>query len=967
MTYANAYGTLTILIVGYCVNCVYDSIEVSTLDKYEYKIRSEEIKALIGRKKYTEAMEIADMIDWRRVKNVNMLCTVSDLYKLNRRYEESREILLLAYERHPGGRMIIYSLCELSIKLDDVVRAVEYYKEFVQTAPRDNGRYVLQYKLYEAQEVTLEERIAVLEELKRREYREKWAYELAYLYHRIGLSTKCVEECDELILWFGEGKYVIKAMELKMLHTPLSPEQLKKYKKSKGNTVPVVQVPEKEDDELDIQVQPVNVGEYATINLQKELAESMKEVLAQETTPIEAQPTIEYSALGTGYQTDEFRNYETDTGEFQNYAAGSDTDEFAVYGVESQTDEFTSYGVGSETEEFQKYEEETGTDEYEEYITEPQTEEKDNDISTFQKERQQEFQELELDGPGDFTREILSNLLQGTEEADTVPAEEIEDVKLDIGNVEEVPDAEEIFFEDTDTIEIPQTVYGNKTVVEKVKNVSGDISGNMTMPSAETMSREKNENFDSLLSQEYDGQISLALSAGDTVEKQITGQMSIEDILLEWERMKKENEEKRAEAVRQRVKEQTGEIFAQFDESTKQGILAELDAIAEDSIEKEKKGFTKEEEKKLEKVVDMEEDLPEVEELEEIEETTPTESFSEETRKAVNKAAERMEKEPDNRENVMETEEEMQSVPVRSEEKLEKETEQETKPSDNHESLEAETVSERKKPEPLRETEKNIKNEPEKKTEKSYRPMTAEEKKLFGPFIQTKTTKNQILDTLDNISLASCTGNVILTGEPGMGSIKLAKNIIREIQMTDSNFSGKMAKITGQALNRKDLQKTFEKLSNGALIVEGAANLKESVIQSMTKLLEQDKQGIIVILEDTKINMNKMLDNYKLLERNFNLRIDVEALDNDSLVLFAKKYAYEKEYTIDELGVLALYTRIAELQTSEHSVTTKEVKEIVDEAIYHADKKNMGHFMDVLFGKRYDDDDMIVLREKDFV
>lgn len=200
-----------------------------------------------------------------------------------------------------------------------------------------------------------------------------------------------------------------------------------------------------------------------------------------------------------------------------------------------------------------------------------------------------------------------------------------------------------------------------------------------------------------------------------------------------------------------------------------------------------------------------------------------------------------------------------------------------------------------------------------------------------------------------------------------MGSIKLAKNIIREIQMTDSNFSGKMAKITGQALNRKDLQKTFEKLSNGALIVEGAANLKESVIQSMTKLLEQDKQGIIVILEDTKINMNKMLDNYKLLERNFNLRIDVEALDNDSLVLFAKKYAYEKEYTIDELGVLALYTRIAELQTSEHSVTTKEVKEIVDEAIYHADKKNMGHFMDVLFGKRYDDDDMIVLREKDFV
>ena len=217
------------------------------MDKYEYKVRSEEIKDLIGKKKFAEAMKIADTIDWRRVKSVNMLCTISDLYKLNRRYEESREILQMAYEKHPGGRMIVYSLCELSIKLDDVVAAVEYYKEFVQIAPRDNGRYVLQYKLYEAQEVSLEERIAVLEELKHREYREKWAYELAYLYHRIGLSTKCVEECDELILWFGEGKYVTKAMELKMLHAPLSEEQQKKYKKSKGSLPKQEAVSQEED------------------------------------------------------------------------------------------------------------------------------------------------------------------------------------------------------------------------------------------------------------------------------------------------------------------------------------------------------------------------------------------------------------------------------------------------------------------------------------------------------------------------------------------------------------------------------------------------------------------------------------------------------------------------------------------------------------------------------------------------
>ena len=194
------------------------------MDKYEYKVRSEEIKELIARREYVQAAEIADTIDWRRVKSVMMLCTISDLYKINRRFEDSRDLLLLAYDRHPGGRSIVYALCELSIKMGELPQAVEYCKEFVQIAPKDSGRYILQYKIYEAQEVSLEERIAVLEELKKRDYIEKWAYELAYLYHRIGLASKCVDECDEMIVWFGDGKYVIKAMELKMLHQPLTPE-----------------------------------------------------------------------------------------------------------------------------------------------------------------------------------------------------------------------------------------------------------------------------------------------------------------------------------------------------------------------------------------------------------------------------------------------------------------------------------------------------------------------------------------------------------------------------------------------------------------------------------------------------------------------------------------------------------------------------------------------------------------------
>lgn len=1098
---------------AFCVHELHN--EVNTLDKYEYKIRSEEIKTLIGRKKYAEAMEIADTIDWRKVKNVNMLCTVSDLYKLSRRYEESREILLLAYERYPGGRMIIYSLCELCIKLDDVVHAVEYYKEFVQTAPRDNGRYVLQYKLYEAQDVTLEERIAVLEELKRREYREKWAYELAYLYHRIGLGTKCVEECDELILWFGEGKYVTKAMELKMLHAPLSEEQQKKYNKSKGITTPPAPVPVQtepvgETDDLDIQVKPVNVGEYATINLQRELAESMKEVLGEEEQQPVAEATIEYAAVEndydhqyhTDYTTDEIRYFQTEleNNELEIYEEDYQTDEFDEEEVrELQRGQYDDQSVASydhygrvqpqnygpaqplkykgmqsqsvQVDQPQSYEEIQPQDYENDWVQDYDTIQfqdyepaRPQDYTQMQLQQQpqetihsQIYQEmppqetarprsfghaqsqvfvnpqpqnylkaqparqaeLSMEGPGEFTREILTNLLQDTEE------EQPEYTGKD--SYIPKPEQQEVFFEDPDTMElsvppleeeparvvqmsrtaeipkiirsgeeesrsrvrshrkeltekdsvdmggqeidetiVADTIHTAKAGPESIpteakgesvqkpepeqRELSEEQKEPVPQKSAEKTMKQKKNQYEDLLAQENDGQICLAVSSGGEIERQITGQMSIGDILLEWEKMKKENEEQRAEAVRQRVKEQTGEIFSQFDASTKEGILAELDALAEETKRRETNQKSAEKEQTTDSASEPAEPLPEVEELEEIEEISATQRFSEEEKDAVNQVLDEQvpEESAEGSQSISETEE----IPEKQQER----EETEKKPAEHKEEK---NVSGK----PV----KNSKTEKVQKTDKVQRTMTPEEKKLFGPFIQTRSTKDQILDTLDNISLASYTGNVILTGEAGMGSIKLAKNMIKEIQMTDSNFSGRMAKITGQALNNKDMEKTFSKLSNGALIVEGAGELKETAIKSMVKLLEQEEQGIIVILEDTKINMNKLLDNYKVLHQNFNLRIDIEALDNNSLVLFAKKYALEREYAMDELGELALHTRISELQTSEHSVTTKEVKEIVDEAIHHAGRKNVSHFMDVLLGKRYDDEDMIILREKDFV
>ena len=479
--------------------------------------------------------------------------------------------------------------------------------------------------------------------------------------------------------------------------------------------------------------------------------------------------------------------------------------------------------------------------------------------------------------------------------------------------------AEEVFFEDTDTIDMPKEKPEPRVIkMTHTSEIPTLIQAKQpsVLVSAETMAHQENKQFDKILSQEYDGQISLAVPEQEPVEKQITGQMSIEDILQEWERMKRENQQKHAEDIKKKVKAQTSEMFSEFDAATRSGILSQLDSMAEESIQKE---TGHRQEKPAE--------LPEEDKIEEI----PV--AAEESAGTDNKAPE-IDEETDEADN-----------------KKRQIAEETTGVEDGTSAADEETPDVKEEPAP----------------ERKIRPMTSEEKKLFGSFIQTRSTRDQIVDALDRVSLASYAGNILLTGEPGMDSVKLARNLIKEVQITDSNFAGRMAKITGKAVNGKDRETTVRKLANGALIIEKAGELKTGTIKGMTKLLEQEKQGIIVILEDTKININNLLDNHKELHQNFDIRIDIEAMDNDSLVSFARRYALEKEYAIDELGVLALYTRISELQTSEHSVTTKEVKELVDEAIHHACKKNISHFMDILLGKRYDEEDMIILREKDFL
>ncbi|MBO5160722.1 MAG: hypothetical protein J6B69_00765 [Lachnospiraceae bacterium] len=957
------------------------------MDKSEYKLRAEEIKDLISRGEYAQAAEIADTIDWRRVKSVMMLCTISDLYKINRRYEDARDMLLLAYERRPGGRTICYSLCELSIKMEEYVQAIEYYKEFVQVAPKDPGRYILQYKLYEAQDVSLEERIAVLEELKKRDYREKWAYELAYLYHRVGLAARCVEECDELILWFGEGKYVIKAMELKMLHQPLTPEQQEKY--DHRFDAPGSHIPSQNS---------VQDNEYSG-------NESYEQGYAKDGSYDQEQGYAQDGSYDQG----------------QGYAQDGSYDQSQGYAQDGSYDQDQSYAQDSSYDQNQSYVQDSGYDQVtgdtqiydpvqpaqQETPTQPVQDDFDIHVKTMdvgqyntinlQAELAAGLREVLGEEPkGDtakatsdsITRSIVAPMMDSDTESLDYP--EIAEVSEDDLEPEtEQIEGSEVFFGETgeigDLSQVPEVeteeILPEEPASLKKQDVVPELSKAEVEPEATTPVEPPKE-LANVLAQESDGQISLVMPEAESIEKQITGQINIEDILAEWERKKKENLEKREEEVRQHVLQQTGAMFTEFEQAVRDGLLEklekekavdadtvtdtdeveELEEIADVNDETEKAPVEVSEEELEPEPADT--DIVDTEEVEELEEEPAVAEYEEES----------VTEEPDAVVDMEVTQEPVAEIPEVPEEttaeieEASEETTAETEEASEESVAEAEAEPEEAVEEVHGDEQPQTPEPPAVERDKAkVRALTREERELYAPFIQSKSAREQLVKAIDNISLAAYTGNVIITGEEGMDTLSLAKNMIREIQATDSNFSGKVAKISGHALNKKDAAETLNRLQNGALIICKASEMNSKTVDTMYKALQQENQGIVIILEDTRKEIDRFLEKYEKLQESFTSRMDVEALSNDTLVAFGRQYAREREYSIDELGVLALHTRIEDMQTIDHVVTVVDVKEIVDEAIAHANKKTLKHFFDVLFAKRYDDEDMIILTEKDFV
>ncbi|MBQ2799912.1 MAG: hypothetical protein IJF03_00810 [Lachnospiraceae bacterium] len=903
------------------------------MDKYEYRIKAEQIRKLAEQEDYVSAMKIANTIDWNRVRSIPMLCLIGEIYEKNNMLEESRDVMLIAYDRHPYGRMIIYTLAELSIRLEDYIDAVEYYKEFVQVAPRDTGRYILQYKLYEAQEVGLKERIAVLEEFKRHEYVEKWAFELAYLYHRASMSEQCVAECDELILWFSEGKYVEKAMELKMLYQPLTEEQQKKYDSRNDvqiekSIAAVEAVAERAmEEEPEINVKPMNYGIYDTVNLQKELAKSMQQILEAteketvDTTMNNIKKLVQESKIEglvdekKPGETKELPNIDDNDPEMDEMEK-EDADVMAEAAkLIGQITSVSGVRRHIESEEFQDLE-----------IEEDELVGKDEPESDLDSVAEEVNDDIPVETPEDLekTKEFILHITDAPTKI--IPVKEVErelqkkqpEIEPEVIEVEEEPETQPEMNEEPQEVAYTEFVYNN------------------------------------MLSEERDGQISICVPDEDIVEKQITGQMSIEEVLQEWERVKAEAAEEKQKVL----------------EEAKEKAIAETEDIM-DRLADVVPTITEEMQKMMEDRESSEEMEQNHEEYEEglqtlIEETNIFEDMEDAIMKEAEAALKSMD-EPD--EEDVEEEQDLEEAVLESLEAQEELDElddfgKEEEPEDEDVVEELESRLSADLPEGI----ESIAREEEEENPMVMEADAESFKRIFKYFTEIDGVSDQIVSALESIDEISDKGNIIIMGDSATGKTTLAVDIIKAAKKSRNITGNKVARITGEAMNQKEVDTVMENAAGGVLIIESAADMNKETVQNFSKILDERENTILVIVEDTKERMLKLLESDNGFRNKFTAKIDLPPYTNTDLVAFAKSYAIENDCKIDDMGVLALYSRLAEIQFETDTIPSlADVKEMVDDAIINANKKSLKNMFGTLISKRYDDEHYMILKEKDFV
>ena len=751
------------------------------MDKYEYRLKAEQIEKLAGKKDYETAAKIADTIDWRRVRSLDMLYVVSEVYEAMERYEDCMEILNIAYDRAPVGRMLLYKMTEIATKMHEFKEAINLYREFVKAAPHDQSRYILKYQIYRERGSSLEDQIQTLQEYKTHEYQERWAYELASLYAEAGMTEECVRECDELILWFSEGEYVTKAMELKMQYAPLTAAQQEKYDKAMQ--------PEEEPHDYKKTEVAFHDDKFSTVNLQAELAANLDEIL------LDGDDGIDIPELPSDDEVKEEEPMEE------------------VKTEESDDIELESLDLD--------------VPEMEEPEEEPEKEPEDIELES-----------LDLDVP---------EMEESEEEPEDI---ELESLDLDIPEIEEPEDIPEI--------EKPE---------------------------------EKNP-----------------------LEDNLTEQLTIPDVLAEWdskraktEAMLKANAEKE-EARKAKAMQETAELMKL--------ISGESAEIPEDvrkilnEIEEEKQAITP---------IVTEDDLPQ-----------------------------NIEEDDEAGEMIVEEIGDKQPEEVKLSQK-----EQIPSGSKN-------TIRDLERSLAVQVTETAVKS--------GY--LTREQARLFTYFATVKGMSKQLSGLLKGAEPSSHSnssrGNLVITGPHGNGKTTLAIDIVRALQKDGRIEGRKLAKISGSKLNSKDAHEVLGKLKGGALIIESAGGLAEATLMALSLAMEGDTGGLLIILEGTSDEIQKIFRKNKNFASKFDYMVDVPIFSNDELVNFGKAYALENEYVFDEFAMLALYDKIGCKQTLDHDVSVAEVKEIIDQAIEHAEKGGFKSFFAKMTKQNVDEDGNHVLREQDF-
>ena len=999
------------------------------MDKYEYRVKTEQMLAHLEKKEYQKAMDIAESIDWRRVKNASMLNTVSEIYEYNGEFKKGRDILFLAFDRASGSRKIVYRLGTLALKIKDIREATDCYEEFVKLAPKDPNQYILKYKILRTQGAALSDQIAALEEFKKAEYIEKWAYELAKLYDEAGMTAECLEECDDLILWFSEGKYVYLAMELKMKYKPLTPLQQEKYDSRPGavkkQPEPVKQTEstlEEVDDENeydegseeevqestvqridDAQVQeipPEPVPMQEEFEIPEEAAQAdvvPEEVVPEATVAVEETPMYREEEPEASVETPEEH-----TSAIKQVVTGATLEEALAQGVA------VASGINIEEEAMKEREDEilaNGQMMIDDILQKWEAKQKDHEEAIAKQKAKDE-----------------ERLQKEREQARIRQEEERKEVERKAAEAEARRKAEE--------------EAARKAAEEEARRKAEEEAARKA---AEEEARRKAEE-EARRKAEEEAARKAEEEAADEEESERNTQRIPDDIVRLMEEMESENEDSEDEIYEEEFEDGPGmdEDFiegiedelagldmngssfeegdfdeADFEEEDLEGEDFDEGDFEEEDLEGEDfdEGDFEEEdfdEEDFDEADFEEEDLDE-EELEEadFDEDDDEDDFEdiddEETDFDEGDFEEDMDEEDFDEEEIDDDEEldfgedlegeDFDEADFEEEDldegdfdegDFEEEDfdEEEIEDEDDTEELEIEEPSEEEIQARIKKSKGGVPFDTGFVVTGRYdlsatseiglkAGLTEEQKKLFSYFVPVRGMSEQIVEVLDNDRRAqregtSKTGNLLVIGRKGSGKTVLAVDIVKAIQKQRNLKQGKVAIVTGESLNKKELTNIIQKLRGGAIIIEHAGKLNSRTVKELNYLMEKKTGELLFVLEDQRKPLERLMTANPEFKKKFSSKLELPVFINDELVTFGQTYAKENGYKLDEMGILALYSRIDVMQREDHAVSVAEVKEIMDEAIAHSQKANVKHLARRVFGKGTDDSDRIILKEEDF-